>query len=121
MSITAVLRRSLNNRRIITTSATTRNYASSPFTKGESQGHPNDPKNKHKKDTESQSVAAGKKARSGSNESIDSASPNAKQKPQNIGSGNPEGVGFVEQVGGASSTAQHFESENGRKTGQEKR
>ncbi|KAF8150145.1 hypothetical protein B0H34DRAFT_732734 [Crassisporium funariophilum] len=74
-----------------------------------SQGHANDPTSKHKKDTQSQSVQGGKQARSSDNEGLDAASPNVKPKPSNTGSGNPEGIGMVDQVGSTGGSAQHFE------------
>ncbi|KAF9011297.1 hypothetical protein BDQ17DRAFT_1233721, partial [Cyathus striatus] len=82
----------------------------------ESKGHVIDPKNKHKSDVQAEAAKAGGNARSAANDSLDAASPNPKQKPKNTGSGNPEGIGFVEQVGGASASAQHFEGGKGNET-----
>lgn len=79
------------------------------------QGHAASPKNLHPQDVESQSVRAGFQARQDKkNEGVDSASKatrGAKEKPGDVGKGNPEGVGFVEQVGSASSTARKYEKE----------
>lgn len=83
----------------------------------ESQGHVTDPSNAHKKDPQSQAAQSGSEARSSSNNALDSASPHAKQKPHETGSGNKEGIGLVDQVGGQSASARHFEEGKGTKGG----
>jgi hypothetical protein len=79
-----------------------------------SQGHATDPKNLHPQDVQSEAVRKGKEARKEEkNEAIDAANEATKtgdgKKPTKKGQGNPEGIGFVEQVGGASGTARKFE------------
>ncbi|KAF9014081.1 hypothetical protein BDQ17DRAFT_1342028 [Cyathus striatus] len=75
-----------------------------------SQGLVTDPNSKHKRDVMAQAARAGQLARSPLNQAIDMASPNPMPKPPNMGSGNPEQVGFVEQVGSASGTVLYFAS-----------
>ena len=80
------------------------------------QGHAANPKNLHPQDVESQSVNARFQARENEkHEGIDLAKKGNRggkdKKPSNVGKGNPEGVGFVEQVGSTSSTARKFEKE----------
>lgn len=80
------------------------------------QGHATNPKNLHPQDVGSQSVAAGFQAREDEkSEGVDVAKKATRggkdKKPRDVGKGNPEGVGFVEQVGSASSTARKFEEE----------
>lgn len=84
------------------------------------QGHVTNPENVHPEDVYSQSTRGGFRARKDEkNEGIDAANEYAKagdsKKPRDMGKGNPEGVGFVEQVGGASGSARKFEEENKRK------
>ncbi|KAF9466502.1 hypothetical protein BDZ94DRAFT_1157837 [Collybia nuda] len=88
--------------------------------KNESQGHVKDPSNAHKKDPQSQAAQSGEKARSPSNQALDAASPHEKQKPQEIGGGNKEGIGFVDQVGGQSASARHFEEKGTKNTLEDK-
>jgi hypothetical protein len=79
-----------------------------------SQGHATDPRNLHPQDVQSEAVRKGKEARKDEkNEAIDAANEAAKtgdgKKPMKKGRGNPEGIGFVEQVGGASGSVRKFE------------
>lgn len=82
-----------------------------------SQGHAASPGNLHSQDVQSQAVRKGKEARNDEkNEAIDAANETGKagdqkKKPTKKGKGNPEGIGLVEQVGGASGTARKFEEE----------
>ncbi|KAF5359092.1 hypothetical protein D9756_003534 [Leucocoprinus leucothites] len=80
------------------------------------QGHVTNPENLHPQDVQSQSVESGVKAgKEKTDEGIDAASERGKageeKKPDEIGKGNPEKIGFVEQVGGASASARKFEQE----------
>lgn len=95
-----------------------------------SQGHAaDDTNNMSKQDVQSQSVRGGKEARlnahdrenskggkDSSSSPLDSASAEGGEKQRKAegagGSGNPEGIGFVEQVGSASGTANKFEGRN---------
>ncbi|KAF9450050.1 hypothetical protein P691DRAFT_619772, partial [Macrolepiota fuliginosa MF-IS2] len=84
------------------------------------QGHATNPKNMHPQDVQCQSVRAGFRARKDeTNYCIDAANQCAKagedKRPGEMGTGNPERVGFVEQVGGASVTARKFEKEGRQK------
>ncbi|KAL0950408.1 hypothetical protein HGRIS_010365 [Hohenbuehelia grisea] len=61
-------------------------------------------------DPYAQARLAGLAARNSSNSHpLDAASPHAQYKPYIKGSGNKEQIGFVDQVGGQSFTADHFE------------
>lgn len=84
------------------------------------QGHAADSSNLHQKDVQSQSVGGGmaskesskqeKELGKGDEEQMDAAAMGKrKPKPKDTGSGNPEGVGFVDQVGSASGSAKQFE------------
>ncbi|KAF6755409.1 hypothetical protein DFP72DRAFT_773546, partial [Ephemerocybe angulata] len=77
------------------------------------QGHVNDPSNRNKSDPQCQSASAGRDVRmNGSGSPLDSASAEYGMKqtrPLDVGSGNKEGVGFVNQNGSASATARKFE------------
>ncbi|KXN86076.1 hypothetical protein AN958_10552 [Leucoagaricus sp. SymC.cos] len=80
------------------------------------QGHVTNPENVHLQDVQSQSVRGGFKAsKDETNGSIDAANECGKageeKRPDDMGKGNPERVGFVEQVGGASASARKFEKE----------
>lgn len=84
------------------------------------QGHATNPKNLHPQDVQSESVRGAKKARKDEkNEGIDAANECSKagkgKRPGKMGKGNPEKVGFVEQVGGASGSARQFEEKDGKK------
>lgn len=84
------------------------------------QGHAADSSNLHQKDAQSQSVRGGMGAKEqskqdraagkGGEEQLDAAAEGkSRPKPKDTGSGNPEGVGFVDQVGSASGSAKNFE------------
>ncbi|KZT29580.1 hypothetical protein NEOLEDRAFT_1175248 [Neolentinus lepideus HHB14362 ss-1] len=76
-----------------------------------SQEHATSPYNRAPQTPQSAQVAAGLSARTPANDHhLDAASPNAQYRPRSFGrgGGNREGVGFVEQVGGASVSADNF-------------
>jgi hypothetical protein len=75
----------------------------------QSQGHVTDPNNVHKRDQQGQSVKGGKEAHQTSESPMDGASEKSQTGTKNFGKGNKEGVGFVDQVGSASGTGNHFE------------
>ncbi|KAF8624437.1 hypothetical protein AX17_007146 [Amanita inopinata Kibby_2008] len=77
---------------------------------GLSQGHATDPKSAQNRDPQVQSVKAGSEARSQESDALDAASSKEKVKPEHRGVGNPENIGFVEQVGSQSATARRFEN-----------
>ncbi|KAH9481203.1 hypothetical protein JR316_0005723 [Psilocybe cubensis] len=94
-----------------------RGYAASPSKESLSgkkdsisQGNVNDPSNLHQKSTHSESAQGGKGTRKDhSGGSLDAASSGKQTKPKDTGSGNPEGIGMVDQVGSAGGSAEHFE------------
>ncbi|KAJ8516692.1 hypothetical protein ONZ45_g6037 [Pleurotus djamor] len=65
---------------------------------------------KQAEDPHAQAINAGKEARRTENmHPLDAASPNPQYKPYIKGSGNQEQIGFVDQVGGQSCSADYFE------------
>lgn len=73
-----------------------------------SQGLATDPTNVHPQNIQLEYVRAGWAARSANNWGIDAASPNTRLNPEDRTSGNPEGIGMLEQVGSASGTEAFF-------------
>ncbi|KAF6758128.1 hypothetical protein DFP72DRAFT_808467 [Ephemerocybe angulata] len=82
----------------------------------QTQGSVSDDKtNLSKRDTQSQPAKGARKVKEkGSGSPMDTASAEhgTKQRRSEGGSGNPEGVGFVDQVGSASGTANKFEGKD---------
>lgn len=76
--------------------------------KDESQKHALHPSNK---DTQSQATQSGFRAQA-SDHPLDAASNAPQQKSDSRGSGNKENIGFVDQVGGQSGSAQHFQEKD---------
>ncbi|KAF4570894.1 hypothetical protein EYR40_007384 [Pleurotus pulmonarius] len=64
------------------------------------------------KDPLKQYKNAAKEARENSNNPVDAASPQRKEKPSKDATGNKEGIGMVDQVGSQSSTAQKNEGKS---------
>ncbi|KAF9038525.1 hypothetical protein BJ165DRAFT_1531614 [Panaeolus papilionaceus] len=74
-----------------------------------SQGLCTNPENMHPEDTMVQAVLAGMRARRDlDNLAIDAASPYPMDHVQDGGTGNPERIGMIEQVGSANGTARFF-------------
>lgn len=73
-----------------------------------SQGLATDPTNVHPQNIQLEYIHAALAARSASNFGIDAASPNTRLNPEDRTSGNPEGIGMLEQVGSASGTEAFF-------------
>ncbi|KDQ63912.1 hypothetical protein JAAARDRAFT_27579 [Jaapia argillacea MUCL 33604] len=83
-----------------------------------SQGHVVSPNNRSPQDVQSQAARAGmdaRKAGSSYDHPLDAASSatTKQHKPRGMGGGNPEGIGFVEQVGGEGFSADLFGSQAG--------
>ncbi|EAU83145.2 hypothetical protein CC1G_07827 [Coprinopsis cinerea okayama7 len=74
------------------------------------QGHVTDPNNRHKRDPMSQAYRAGMQARILSDAEFDAASMQKKEVPHEMGRGNKEHVGWVDQVGSATPSAEYFEN-----------
>lgn len=78
------------------------------------QGHVTDDGNRNKRDPQFQSAVAGRGVRAhGDGSPLDAASAEngtVQMRPDDMGSGNKERIGFVEQVGSASATARMFEA-----------
>lgn len=75
------------------------------------QGNVNAPDNAHPQDPHSQAAGSGKGTKNmESGGPLDAAQKSGKKaKPRDTGEGNPEGIGIVNQVGSAGSSAEHFE------------